>query len=144
MIEGMVATPLKKICNGKGDIFHIIKKSSLGYKGFGEVYISMVNKKQIKGWKKHLRMQLNFVVPFGEVKIVLYDDREDSSTFGECYETILSRDNYIRLTIPPGILVAFQGGEGSDNMLINVANIEHDPEESITYPIQHIQYEWER
>ena len=40
----------------------------------------------IKGWHLHRRMTLNYAVPVGLIKLVLYDDREGSSTRGELME----------------------------------------------------------
>ena len=59
MIDGILITPLKKIIHPKGDLFHVIKESSDGYLGFGEVYISTIKKNKIKGVKnKNVRCSL--------------------------------------------------------------------------------------
>jgi len=142
MIDGILITPLKKIIHPKGDLFHVIKESSDGYLGFGEVYISTIKKNKIKGWKKHRSMTLNLVVPAGIVKIVIFDDRKQSSTNGEFQEVLLSKENYYRLTIPPKLFVAFQGISDSTNILLNVANIEHDPSESSNLELDEISYTW--
>ena len=52
----------------------------------------------------------------------------------------LSRENYQRLTIKPGLWVAFSGIDNI-NMLINVASIEHNPSESENKPLCDIEYE---
>ena len=72
-MDGVILTPLKKIYHPKGDIYHAMKKSDEGYNGFGEVYFSTIHKNDIKGWKKHLKMTLNIVVPIGEIKFVVYN-----------------------------------------------------------------------
>ena len=64
-IEGVILTPLNKICHPKGDVFHGMKKSDVGFVGFGEAYFSTVNYTEIKGWNRHKRMTLNLVVPVG-------------------------------------------------------------------------------
>ena len=46
-------------------------------------------------------------------------------------DEVLGENNYSRLTIPPNNWVAFQGIGMGKNMLLNIANIEHDPSESI-------------
>ncbi|WP_365330724.1 hypothetical protein [uncultured Rikenella sp.] len=74
-------------------------------------------------------MTLNFVIPVGRIRFVLYDDREGSTTYGQFFDLTLGEGNYQRITIPAGIWVAFHGvGEGL-NLLLNLANLEHDPEE---------------
>ena len=142
MIDGIIITPLKKITHPRGDLFHIIKKSSAGYIDFGEAYITTIIKNEIKGWKKHHRMTLNLVVPAGEIRIVIFDGRNYSSTKGEFQEIVLSKENYLRLTIPPQLWVAFQGVSDNTNMLFNIADIEHDPSETSNLEIKEITYAW--
>lgn len=135
-MDKVILTPLKQIFNPKGDIFHAMKKSDTGFDGFGEAYFSTVNKDDIKGWKKHEKMTLNLVVPIGEIEFIVYD--EDSHEF----ESIkLSHENYQRLTVKPNLWLAFRGC-GEYNMLLNLASIEHDPNESETVTLEHIKYEW--
>jgi dTDP-4-dehydrorhamnose 3,5-epimerase len=135
-VDGVVLTPLKQIHTPKGDVFHAMKKSDEGFDGFGEAYFSTVNQNDIKGWKKHTEMTLNLVVVSGEIKFVVHD--EDSKTF---FNVSLSQDNYQRLTIRPNLWVAFKGLK-DDSMLLNLASIEHDPNESINIDINQIRYGW--
>ena len=142
MIDGIIITPLKKITHPRGDLFHIIKKSSAGYIDFGEAYISTIIKNEIKGWKKHHHMTLNLVVPAGEIRIVIFDRRNSSATKGKFQEIVLSKENYLRLTIPPQLWVAFQGISDNTNMLFNIADIEHNPSETSDLEITEITYSW--
>jgi dTDP-4-dehydrorhamnose 3,5-epimerase len=87
-------------------------------------------------------MILNLVVIQGEVKFVLFDDRPKSTTKNQTFEVILSRNNYQRLTVAPGIWVAFQGRSDSVNLLLNIASIEHDPAEAITQDLKEVSYVW--
>ena len=73
-MDGVILTPLKKISNIKGDIQRIMKASDPGYVGFGEAYMSSINKGAIKGWKKHNKMTLNLIVIIGEIKFVVYNE----------------------------------------------------------------------
>ena len=130
VISGVMITPLKKIFHPKGEVLHALKSGENSFCGFGEAYFSCVDHGQKKGWKKHLRMTLNLVVPVGSIRFALYDAREDSPTYLKKMQVTCSREQYRRLTIPPGIWVAFEG-LGNENMLLNVANMQHDPEESI-------------
>jgi len=142
MITGLVLTPLKRIENPKGDIFHVLKCSESNFSQFGEAYFSTVHSNDIKGWKKHTKMILNLVVPVGAVKFVVYDDRENSESYGKFHEEILSVDNYCRLTVPPGVWVAFKGLGVGSNLLLNIASIEHDPLEAMSVSLEHFNYNW--
>ena len=96
-IEGLLITPTKIISTIGGDVFHAMKKSDLGYAGFGEAYFSTIEPNAIKAWKCHREMVLNILVPIGEVKFILYDDRPKSKTNGNFLEVVLSQKNYQRL-----------------------------------------------
>jgi len=141
-IEGLVLTPLKIIDHPQGNIMHGMKASDETYKSFGEAYFSFVNFESIKGWKLHTRMILNLVVPIGEIRFVAFDDRKNSKTKGQFQEIILSRNNYKKLTVPPGVWLAFQGRSQGENLLLNMASIEHDPSEAINKTLEEIQYDW--
>ena len=119
---------------------HAIKKSSSGFMGFGEAYFSWINKGVIKAWKRHKIMTLNLVVPVGEIKFVLFDDRNKSMI--RFQEVVLSLENYRRLTVPPMIWIGFQGLLSEGSMLLNIANIRHDPEEIDRLEIEKINYDW--
>lgn len=135
-MDGVILTPLKQIYHPKGDIFHAMKKSDIGFDGFGEAYFSTINQNDIKGWKKHTKMTLNIVVPVGNIEFVVYD--ENSKEF---FSTKLSHNNYQRLTVKSGLWMAFKGLD-KYNMLLNLASIEHDPNEAINIGIEEIKYEW--
>ncbi|MDN5067885.1 WxcM-like domain-containing protein [Aliarcobacter butzleri] len=135
-MDGVVLTPLKQIYHPKGDIFHAMKKSDIGFDGFGEAYFSTINKNNVKGWKKHTKMTLNIVVPVGNIQFVVYNEKTK-----EFFSTKLSHDNYQRLTVKAGLWMAFRGLE-EHNILLNLASIEHDPNEAINIGIEEIKYEW--
>ncbi|MCL7411937.1 MAG: dTDP-4-dehydrorhamnose 3,5-epimerase family protein [Methanosarcinaceae archaeon] len=145
MIEGVELTPLKIISGDSGDVLHAIKRTESSFQGFGEAYFSTVDKGAIKAWKRHNKMTLNLVVPCGEIKFVLYDDRQDSQTYGQINELTLSLQNYQRLTVPPLVWLGFKGLGDDLNMLMNVSDIPHDPEEydKIDAYKNHINYLWD-
>ena len=114
MMEGVAVHPLKHIVVPKGDIYHALKSTDEGYAGFGEAYFSQIEQGAAKGWKRHNRMTLNLVVPVGAVKFVIYDDREGSPTRGQFEEITLSPEScYQRLTVAPGLWMAFYGEGGN-------------------------------
>ena len=128
-ISGIILTPLKQVAAEKGDILHVMRRTDPGFADFGEAYISTIKHNAIKGWKRHREMILNLVVPVGAVEFRAIDGREagDKMLVG-C--VCLSRENYYRLTVPPGIWLSFRGAGPSLNVVINLANILHEQNES--------------
>jgi len=134
-IDGVVLTPLKIIEGETGNVMHALKAQDATFQQFGEAYFSTVKESAVKGWKKHTRMVLNLIVPVGIIKFVLFDGRTNSPTYQKIQEVILSRHNYQRLTVPPGVWMAFQGKSTEINILLNLASIQHDPEEAENLPL---------
>ena len=141
-IDGVLITPLKTIDVAGGNVRHAMKKSDLGFAGFGEAYFSIVNTGIVKGWKRHKLMTLNLVVCFGEVRFVIYDDRSDQED-NLFQEVILSSENYSRLTVPPMVWMGFQGVGAEQNMLLNIVDIEHSAEEIDRLDLKDINFNWE-
>jgi len=140
MIKDVIVTCLDVIDTPGGDVMHAMKKTGAGYAGFGEAYFSQVNKGFIKAWKRHKIMTLNLIVPTGKVRFVLFDDRE--VTNNQFQEVIISKGNYCRLTVPPMVWMGFQDLSNGGSILLNIANIEHDPDEVDHLEIDKINYDW--
>lgn len=142
LIEGVLVTPQKRILNPKGDILHAMKRSGPGYTGFGEAYFSIVRTGLIKGWKRHRHATLNVVVPVGAIRFVIYDDRQESLTSGRFFDVTLGGANHVRLTVFPGLWMAFQGMDEGINLLLNISNEEHDPTEADNIDLDAIPFIW--
>lgn len=131
MISGVIIKQLKKIPDERGKILHMLRADDEIFESFGEIYFSVVFPGVIKGWHLHKKMTLNYAVPVGMIKLVLYDAREDSSTKGELNELFIGEDNYCLVKIPFGIWNGFKGIGTSYALVANCATIPHDPEEII-------------
>ena len=135
-IGGVTITPLKIIAGENGSVMHGLKADESTFDGFGEAYFSSVKFGAIKGWKRHTRMTLNLVVPVGIIRFVIYDDRKDSPGYQLFEEYSLGPEvNYARLTIEPGLWMAFQGQAEGLNLLLNLASMRHEPSEAEQLPI---------
>ncbi len=142
MIDGVLITPLDVIETAGGDVMHAIKKNDNGFVGFGEAYYSNVEFESIKAWKRHKDMTLNLTVPVGKIKFVLFDDRIESDK--KFQEVIISIDNYCRLTVPPMIWMGFQGLSSSGSVVLNIADIIHQADESDRKNINELNYDWSK
>ncbi len=141
-ISGVALFPLNIIQLPDGDVLHGLKQSDSSFHSFGEAYFSTVKQHSVKAWKKHLEMTLNLVVPVGKIKFVIHDDREESPTRGCFREITLSRENYCRLVIDPGLWFGFTGLDAGINLLLNIADIEHDPDEVRQAPPDRFPWRW--
>ena len=142
MLAGMIKTDLNIIEAESGSVYHGLKNTDTGYKKFGEVYFSSVKKDIIKAWKLHKEMTLNLLVPVGLVQFCFLDGREHSNTFNQTFKIMLSQTPYFRLTVPPGIWFGFQGVAPGLNLICNVADIPHAPDEVLRKEINEIKMDW--
>ena len=129
MIEGLTITKLSQILDERGKIMHMLRSSDPHFVSFGEIYFSCVHPGAIKAWHIHKRMVLNYAVPVGNIKFVLYDDRPGSKTKGEVQEIFLGPDNYCLVTVPPLVWNGFKGIGTGTAVVANCASIPHDPSE---------------
>ena len=137
LIAGVSLTPLKIIRGEHGDVKHALKSSESSFDTFGEAYFSSVKQGEVKGWKFHKKMTLNLIVPVGGIRFVIYDGRNGSQTENTFNDIVLGSDHdYSRLTVIPGLWMAFQGVGENLNLLLNIASIEHDPTETENLPLE--------
>lgn len=128
-IEGVTITPLRRIPDERGAVFHMLREDSPGFERFGEIYFSTVYPGVVKGWHLHREMTLNYAVPVGMIKLVCYDDREGSATRGNVLETHVGELNYALVTIPPMVWNGFKGAGTEAALVANCSTIPHRPDE---------------
>jgi dTDP-4-dehydrorhamnose 3,5-epimerase len=118
-----------------GDVIKLINKKSNYYHGFGEVYISEIKHKKIKGWKKHTKMIMNLKVITGAVKFVFLTDNNK-------FKKIILNDKSLNiLTVPKNTIFGFQGIK-KINSIMNFANMKHTPGECLNIPLKNFDYNW--
>ena len=129
MIDGVQVTPLRQILDERGKVMHMLRVGDPAFEQFGEIYFSCVYPGAVKAWHRHKRMTLNYAVPHGNIKLVLFDDRSGSPTAGELVELFLGPDSYSLVTIPPMVWNGFKGIGAQTAIVANCATIPHDPDE---------------
>lgn len=144
-IEGVQVIPLRRIPDERGTVLHMMKCTDPHFQQFGEIYFSTAYPGVVKGWHKHREMTLNYACVFGRIKLVLYDDREDSSTKGARMEVFLGPDNYSLVVIPPEVWSGFKGMSEPYAIIANCCTHPHDPSRSTRLdPFDNpIPYDWE-
>ena len=144
MISGVVLTPLRQIFDERGKVMHMLREDSPVFSRFGEIYFSCTHPGAVKAWHLHKEMTLNYAVIYGEIKFVLYDDRERSPTRGEVQELFISPENYQLVTVPPLVWNGFKGVGNQMAIVANCATMPHLPDEIERLPASdpRIPYDW--
>lgn len=146
MIDGVQIIPKRRIPDERGTIFHMVSSKDDHFDRFGEIYFSTIYKDAIKGWHLHHEMSLNYVCIEGRIKLVIYDDRESSSTRGELMEIFLGPDDYSLVIVPPDVWNGFKGMTDPYAIVANCCTHAHDPRRSERLdPFENeIPYDWAR
>jgi len=54
----------------------------------------------------------------------------------------IGEERYVRLTVPPGIWFGFQGRGSGQSLLMNLADMAHDPDEVLRKSASKFSYNW--
>jgi dTDP-4-dehydrorhamnose 3,5-epimerase len=129
MIKGVAVHALRRIPDERGMVMHMLRADAPHFEGFGEIYFSTIYPGVVKGWHLHRRMTLNYAVVSGMIKLVLYDERDDSPTRSEVMELFVGDQNYVLVTVPPRVWNGFKGVGTAPAIVANCATVPHDPTE---------------
>lgn len=125
LIHDVDIRPLKQIHDERGAVMHMLRADAPWFTDFGEVYFSIVKSGAVKAWKRHKEMIQNLAVPVGEVKFVIYDDRDSSPSKGIIQEIITGINCYQLIRIPPMVWYGFVGCSNHDSLITNCASMPH-------------------
>jgi dTDP-4-dehydrorhamnose 3,5-epimerase len=144
-IDGLSFTVLKQIPDHRGAVLHMLRCDSADFTRFGECYFSETVPAAVKAWKRHRLQTQNLAVPVGRIRIAVYDLRDSSWTHGNLQVVDLGRpDAYGRLRIPPGLWYGFQCISAIPALIVNCADLPHEPADSESRPADDpaIPYRW--
>lgn len=133
MINDVEIKILKNLCDERGRIMHMLKSTDSNFEQFGEIYFSTAYPGVVKGWHEHTKMTLNYAVIKGMIKLVLIDNRKDSSTYKKIQEIYMGEHNYVLVKIPPKIINGFKNIKNEECIIANCSSIPHDKNEIIRY-----------
>lgn len=145
MIHGLVVKPLQRFVDDRGAILKMQQSIDEEFVGFGEIYFSIVNPGKIKGWHLHQSTTVNYAAIHGNIKLVLFDNREDSATEGNIEELYIGDNNYCLVQIPPGIWSGFMGLGEEPAILADLTNKPYDSQDTLRLELNHndiISYCW--
>ena len=126
-IEGVIIQPLKIIADELGVILHMLRNDDPVFEKFGEVYFSEIKPGSVKAWKRNKNQTQNLAVPSGEIDLVIYDDRQDSTTRDSLFNCTLGRpDHYSLIRIPPLLWYGFRGRGDAPSLIANCSSQPHD------------------
>lgn len=144
MINDVCVYPRQKFCNDQGCVYKMMQESDECFERFGEVYFSSLKPDVIKGWNLHTRADMNMICISGDIQLVLYDQRSDSSSIGAIQEIVVGERNYCLVHIPHGVAFSWKALDRNSALIANCATLPHDPKELIKISLvsPDIPYQW--
>lgn len=148
LIHGVKVKKLKVIPDERGRLMEMLREDDDLFIRFGQVYLTTAYPGAVKGWHYHKKQTDHFVVVKGMMKVVLYDGREGSPTYGEVNEIFMGEQNQILLQIPPLVYHGFKCISDQEAIVVNIPTekyIYSDPDEYRVDPHDNeIPYDWNR
>jgi dTDP-4-dehydrorhamnose 3,5-epimerase len=89
-------------------------------------YSFTVRPGMIKGWGIHRKHEDRYFILFGEVEVILYDERPDSPTRGLVSKIVLSEYRRRLMNIPAGVWHADRNIGDKDAVVVNFPTIQYD------------------
>jgi len=102
----------------------------------------------VKGWHRHQRQMDMICCVSGELKLVLYDDREGSETRGAVNEVFMGDANRLLVKVPSGVLHGWKCVGEHTALVLNIPDqvyaYEAPDEQRVDPHGKDVPYDWAR
>lgn len=147
MIQGVKIKELRVIPDERGRLMEILRHDDPDFKKFGQIYMTTNYPGVVKAWHYH-KIQWDFVTCVkGMIKIVLYDKRDDSPTFGKVLEIFAGEHQPRLIIIPPGVCHGWKCISETESVVVNVPtesfNYSEPDEARLPFNTTEIPYSWD-
>jgi dTDP-4-dehydrorhamnose 3,5-epimerase len=148
MIEGVIAKKLRVIPDERGRLMEILRGDDEIFLKFGQVYLTTTYPQVVKGWHYHKKQHDFITCVKGMLKLVLYDDREDSPTRGEINEFFIGEHNPSLVRVPVMVYHGWKCVSPEEALVVNVPTEPYNAVEPDEFRIDphnnSIPYRWGR
>lgn len=147
MIDGVKYKQLRVIPDERGRLMEVLRNDDEDFRKFGQIYMTTNYPGVVKAWHYH-KVQWDYIACLkGMVKVVLYDHRNESSTFGQINEFFIGEHNPKLVIIPAGVCHGWKCISDTESIVINVPTELFDynspDEHRLPYNTPEIPYNWE-
>lgn len=146
MIEGVKTKKLRVIPDERGWVMEILRRDDDLYQDFGQVYVTTAYPGVVKAWHMHKKQTDNFTCIHGMMKVALYDDRVESSTYQEINEFFIGDKNPMLVSVPPLVYHGFKAIGTETAYFISIPTLPYNYDEPDEYRLPpdtpDIPYDW--
>jgi dTDP-4-dehydrorhamnose 3,5-epimerase len=148
LIDGVIEKNLNIIADERGRLAEILRADDGIFANFGQVYFTTAYPGVVKAWHYHKKQTDYFCAVRGMVKLVLYDNRENSPTHKLINELFIGEHNPKLIVIPPLVYHGFKTISVEEAIMINIPTEPYNhaaPDEYRLDPQSpEIPYDWAR
>jgi len=144
MIDGVKIKQLKTHLTEDGYFRELVRDEDNLVEHFGQTSISLAHPGFIKAFHWHKEQDDVWYIVSGQVRAVLYDTRENSTTFGKTQSIIMGEDDPKVVLIPKGVAHGYQV-LGSKDVVLMYHTTQHynpDDEHRIAFDDPKIGFDW--
>lgn len=126
-IDGVVLRRLVTHADSRGDLTVLFSQYYTPNAVVPHAYLVRAAPGSLRAWVYHKLQHDRLSCKFGQIRIVLYDLRSESPTYGKLNVLEVGEDNPTQVTIPPFVAHAVQNYGTSDAFFINLPTRAYDP-----------------
>ncbi len=146
LIEGVRTKQLKVIPDQRGRLMEMLRADDEIFNGFGQVYLTTTLPGVVKAWHLHKKQTDNVVCVAGMIRLGLYDDRQESPSFGLVNEFFLGEHQPLLVQVPPRVYHGWKCVSLGEALIVNTVSRPYDhqdPDEHRLHPHDnHIPFDW--
>ena len=147
-IDGVIVREVKNVPKGDGHLVELYRSDwGLDQKGIDQVFMVSHLPGAISAWHAHPHTTDRLFVAQGMARIVLYDGRRDSPTYGEINEIKLGTLRPALVVVPPEIWHGIQSIGEQSALVVNMVDRAYeysDPDHwRVPSDSSEIPYQWE-
>ncbi|QPC86302.1 polysaccharide biosynthesis protein [Mesorhizobium sp. NBSH29] len=126
-IEGVRLQRLVTKFDKRGDLTVLLSDLNEAGQNSPHVYLVTAAAKSVRAWVYHKRQHDRLAFTNGSIRVVLYDLRAESPTYGKLNILDVGSANKIVLTIPPQVVHGVQNRGDRDATFVNMPTRAYDP-----------------
>jgi dTDP-4-dehydrorhamnose 3,5-epimerase len=122
-IHDVQVREVRNLTKGRGCLTEIFRSDwGLDEKGVDQVFQVLLDSGEVSGWHMHRTTLDRLFVSFGAVRIVLYDGRSKSSTYGLVNEFRFGAHRPALVLVPPGVWHGLQNLKNTPGLVLNIVD----------------------
>jgi dTDP-4-dehydrorhamnose 3,5-epimerase len=127
LTEGVQIRPLPTHADSRGSVFELFDRRWDSHPGpVVFAYCFTIRPGFVKGWNLHRENEDRYAILQGEMELVLFDPRPDSSTYGEVCQIVLSEHRRVLVNVPKNVWHADRNIGTSDVLVVNFPTTPYD------------------